>query len=87
MVQSKPRADGYLTFTLHAHLPDGLVLSPEITADYVKMQAVATTTRSRSSCCAVGSRAVIDLAIEDDRVIVKGVTFDGPEGPSTQSTN
>jgi hypothetical protein len=73
--------------TLHAHLPDGLMLSPEITADYAKMQAVATTTRSQSSCCTVGSRAVIDLAIEDDRVVVKGITFDGPEGPPTQSTN
>jgi hypothetical protein len=73
--------------TLSAHLPDGLVLSPEITADYGKMQAVATTARSQSSCCAVGSRAVIDLAIEDDRVIVKGVTFGGPEGPPKQSTN
>jgi hypothetical protein len=67
--------------TLHTRLPDGLTLSPEITADYVKMQAVTTTTRSRSSCCAVGSRAIIDLAIEDDRVVVKGINFDGPEGP------
>ncbi len=73
--------------TLHAHLPDGLTLSPEITADYGKMQAVATTTHSQSSCCAVGSRAVIELAIEDDRVIVRGVTFGGPEGPPTQSAN
>jgi len=73
--------------TLHVHLPDGLALSPEITADYDKMQAVATVARSQSSCCAAGSRAVIDLAIEDDRVAVKGVTFDGPEGPPANRTN
>jgi hypothetical protein len=73
--------------TLRAHLPDGLTLSPEIVADYGKMQAVATTARSQSSCCAVGSRAVIELAIEDDRVVVKGVTFDGPRSPSSNSAN
>lgn len=73
--------------TLRAHLPDGLTLSPEIVADYGKMQAVATTARSQSSCCAVGSRAVIDLAIEDDRVVVKGVNFDGPQSPSSNSAN
>jgi len=64
--------------SLRSRLPDGLQLSPQIVADYGKMQAVATTTRSQSSCCAVGSRATIDLGIEDDRIVVKGVTFDGP---------
>jgi hypothetical protein len=69
--------------TLHAHLPDGLALSPEITADYAKMQAVATVTRSQSTCCPVGAEATIDLAIEKDRVVVRGVTFGGPEGPNS----
>ena len=73
--------------TLHAYLPDGLALAPEITADYGKMQAIATVARSHSSCCAVGSRAVIDLAIEEDRVAVKGVSFDGLEGPPANGTN
>jgi hypothetical protein len=64
--------------TLHARLPDGLALSPEITADYGKMQAVAKVTRSQSTCCAVGSIATIDLGIEDGRIVVGGVTFSGP---------
>ncbi|HEX4191438.1 MAG TPA: hypothetical protein VHY80_00010 [Stellaceae bacterium] len=73
--------------TLHAHLPDGLALSPDITADYGKMQAVATVARSQSICCAVGSRATIDLAIENDRVVVRGVSFGGPEGPPNTNAN
>jgi hypothetical protein len=73
--------------TLHAHLPDGLVLSPEITADYGKMQALATVTRSQSSCCPVGAQAAIDLAIENDRVVVSGVTFGGSEGPPNGNRN
>ena len=72
--------------TLHAHLPDGLALSPAITADYGKMQAVATVARSQSTCCAVGSRATIDLAIENDRVVVRGIGFGEPEAsPNTNS--
>jgi hypothetical protein len=73
--------------TLHAHLPDGLGLSPEITADYARMQAIATVTRSQSSCCPIGSSATIDLAIENDRVVVGGVTFGGPEGPPNSNRN
>ena len=73
--------------TLHVHLPDGLALSPEITADYAKMQAVATVTRSQSTCCPVGAAATIDLAIENDRVVVSGVTFGGSEGPPNGSQN
>jgi hypothetical protein len=73
--------------TLRAHLPDGLALSPEIVADYGKMQALGTTARSQSSCCAVGSRAVIDLAIEDDRVVIKGVTFGEPQGSPGDHAN
>jgi len=73
--------------TLRSRLPDGLALSPEIIADYAKMQAVATVTRSQSTCCAVGSRATIDLAIENDRVAVKGVAFDGPSGPPSDQAN
>ena len=73
--------------TLHAHLPDGLALSPEITADYAKMQAVAKVTRSQSSCCTVGSTATIDLTIEKDRIAVSGVTFGGPEGPPNGNHN
>lgn len=73
--------------TLRTHLPDGLELSPEIVADYGKMQAVSKVTRSQSTCCAVGSTATIDLTIEDDRIAVKGVSFDGPPGPSSNSAN
>lgn len=73
--------------TLHAHLPDGLTLSPEITADYGKMQAVGTTARSQSSCCAVGGRAVIDLAIDDDRVVIKGVVFGEAQASPGNSQN
>jgi uncharacterized protein YecT (DUF1311 family) len=65
--------------TLHVHLPDGLALSPEITADYGKMQALGTVTRSQSSCCPVGAAATIDLAIDNAQVVVSGVTFGGPE--------
>jgi hypothetical protein len=67
--------------TLHAHLPDGLALAPEITADYGRMQAVSKVTRSQSTCCPVGAQATIDIAIESDRVVVRAVTFGGPEGP------
>ena len=73
--------------TLHAHLPDGLTLSPEIVADYGGMQAVGTTARSQSSCCAVGSRAIIDLGIEDDRVVIKGVTFGEAQASPGNSQN
>ncbi|HEX3970897.1 MAG TPA: hypothetical protein VHX19_06220 [Stellaceae bacterium] len=73
--------------TLHAHLPDGLALSPDITADYGKMQAVATVARSQSTCCTVGRRATIDLAIENDRVTVRGVSFGGAEGPPNTNSN
>jgi hypothetical protein len=73
--------------TLRAHLPDGLALSPEIIADYGKMQAIATTVRSQSTCCAVGSTATIDLAIEDDRIVVKGVTFGAPQGSRSDHAN
>jgi hypothetical protein len=73
--------------TLHAHLPDGLALSPDITADYGKMQAVATVARSQSSCCTVGSRATIDLAIENDLVVVRGVSFGEPEGSPNNNPN
>ena len=64
--------------TLPARLPSELALSSEIVADYGKMQAVATVTRSQSSCCPTGAQATIDLAIEDNRVVVKGVTFLAP---------
>jgi hypothetical protein len=73
--------------TLRSRLPDGLALSPEIVADYGKMQAVGTVTRSQSTCCAVGSRATIDLTIEDDRIAVKGVTFGEPEGSPNDQAN
>ena len=73
--------------TLHVHLPDGLALSPEITADYAKMQAAATVSRSQSTCCPVGAQARIDLAIDNDRVVVSGVTFGGPEGPRNSNQN
>ena len=73
--------------TLPAHLPDGLALSPEITADYAKMRAAATVTRSQSTCCPIGGSATIDLAIENDRVVVRGVTFGGPAGPPHSSQN
>jgi hypothetical protein len=73
--------------TLRSRLPDGLELSPEIVADYGKMQADATVTRSQSTCCAVGSRATIELAIEDDRIVVKGVTFGEPQGSSNDHPN
>jgi hypothetical protein len=73
--------------TLHAHLPDDLALSPDITADYGKMQAIATVARSRSTCCTVGSRATIDLAIENDRVVVRGVSFGEPEGSPNTDPN
>jgi hypothetical protein len=67
--------------TIRSRLPDGLALSPEIVADYGKMQAVTTVTRSQSTCCAVGSSVTIDLAIENDRVVVRGITFGEPEVP------
>lgn len=73
--------------TLHAHLPDGLALSPDVTADYGKMQAVATVARSQSTCCAVGSTATIDLGIEDERVVIRGVMFIGPKGPLNSNQN
>ena len=73
--------------TLRSRLPDGLALSPEIVADYGKMQAVGTVTRSQSSCCAVGSRATIDLTIEDDRIAVTGVTFGAPVGSPSDPAN
>ena len=73
--------------TLHAHLPDGLALARDITADYAQMQAVSKVTRSQSTCCAVGSTAMIDLAIENDRVVVSGITFGTPEGPPDSNQN
>ncbi|HEY1502908.1 MAG TPA: hypothetical protein VGF92_01345 [Stellaceae bacterium] len=73
--------------TLRSRLPDGLALSPDIVADYGKMQAVGTVTRSQSSCCTVGSRAIIDLTIEDDHVAVKGVTFGEPGGSPNDQAN
>jgi len=73
--------------TLHSRLPDGLVLSPDIVADYGKMQAVAMVTRSQSSCCAVGSTATIELAVEDQRVVVRGIAFSGPGGPLINHQN
>ncbi len=73
--------------TVRSRLPDGLALSPEIVADYGKMQAVATVTRSQSTCCAVGSTAMIDLAIDDDRIVVNGVTFGEPQGSPNNSAN
>ena len=73
--------------TLSARLPDGLQLSHPIVPDYAKMQAVATVTRSESSCCPAGDQATMDLAIEEDRVVVKGVAFDGPSGPQRPNGN
>jgi hypothetical protein len=73
--------------TLQSRLPDGLDLSRPIVPDYAKLQAIATVTRSQSSCCPTGAKATIDLAIEDDRVAVEGVNFDGPQSPSSSETN
>jgi hypothetical protein len=73
--------------TLQSHLPDGLELSPEIDADYGKMQAVATVTRSQSTCCTVGSSATIGFAIEGDRIVVDGVTFGEPQGSPNDHPN
>jgi hypothetical protein len=73
--------------TIRSRLPDGLALSPEIVADYGKMQAVTTITRSQSTCCAVGSSATIDLAIENDRVVVHGITFGEPKGSPNSNQN
>lgn len=73
--------------TLRSRLPDGLALSLEIVADYGKMHAIAKVTRSQSTCCVVGSTATIDLSIEDQRVVVSGVTFSGPDGPPNSNQN
>jgi uncharacterized protein len=73
--------------TLQSRLPDGLDLSRPIVPDYAKLQAIATVTRSQSSCCPTGAKATIDLAIEDDRVAVEGVNFDGPQSPSSSEAN
>jgi uncharacterized protein YecT (DUF1311 family) len=73
--------------TLRSRLPDGLALSPEIVADYGKMQAVAKVTRSQSTCCAVGGTATIDLTIEGDRIAVSGITFGEPSGSPSDRSN
>lgn len=62
--------------TLKSRLPDGLLFEPGIVADYGKMTAVATIAQSQSDCCPIGGHAVIALAIEDQRVVVKDVTFE-----------
>jgi hypothetical protein len=51
------------------------------------MQAIAKVTHSQSSCCAAGATATIDLGIEDQRVVVRGVTFSGPGGPLNNPQN
>jgi hypothetical protein len=61
--------------TLRSRLPDGLVLDPDVVADYGKMTAIATIARSQSTCCPVGGHAVVTLAIENQSVVVKDVTF------------
>jgi hypothetical protein len=66
--------------TIRSRLPDGLIVSSEIVADYGKMQAVTKVTRSQSTCCPVGSVATIDLTIADDRIAVSGITFGEPKG-------
>ncbi|HXE29935.1 MAG TPA: hypothetical protein VN656_15560 [Stellaceae bacterium] len=73
--------------TLRSRLPDGLALSSDIVADYGKMQAASKVTRSQSTCCAVGSTATIDLTIENDRVVVSGVTFGEPSGSPNDHAN
>lgn len=62
--------------TLKSRVPDGMLFEPGIMADYGKMTATATIARSESSCCPVGGHAVITLAIEDQRVVVKDLTFE-----------
>lgn len=71
--------------TLSARLPDGLGLAPGIFPDYATMRAVATITRSESTCCPTGGQAAITLAIDNDHVVVTDVTFTGPPGPSSRS--
>lgn len=61
--------------TLKSRLPDGLVLDPGIVADYGKMTAIATIAQSQSTCCPVGGHAIVTLAIENQSVTVKDVTF------------
>lgn len=61
--------------TLKSRLPDGLVLDPGIVADYGKMTAIATIAQSQSTCCPVGGHAIVTLAIENQGVVVKDVTF------------
>lgn len=61
--------------TLKSRLPDGLVLDPGIVADYGKMTATATIAQSQSTCCPVGGHAIVTLAIENQSVMVKDVTF------------
>jgi hypothetical protein len=62
--------------TLKSRLPDGMRVEPGIATDYTKMSAVAVIAKSESTCCPVGGRAIITLAIEDQRVVVKDVTFE-----------
>jgi hypothetical protein len=61
--------------SLHAKLPRGLNADHDIFPDYAKM--VAETELSRpgdSNCCPTGGRVRLDLAIENDAIVLKNVS-------------